>query len=171
MWMSPLPVDGGWIDGCSGEWMGRLCGWMEIDMNGRTIWWHVYCDINKPIACLVDLQSPNAIRLKICLSITIFFSFTYSPMSSHFLEFSACVISSPRLVLSSLPSPLCRELHFTPEWLNSPHRNGDSNACSIAALNNLEQQSEYPTRVSDRYGQTSQTLDLFLPLTLFGAAA
>ena len=129
-----------------------------------------YCNINTPIARLMDLESPNfdVMWLKICLkNSTTFLCFTYcSPNSCDYVSFfqylSSCheslQISHPRAEVLYLGD---FNVHHT-EWLSSTHTDlGGNEAYSFSILHDLEQIIKHPTRVPDRHDHTPNILDLF----------
>ena len=129
-----------------------------------------YCNINTPIARLMDLESPNfdVLWLKICLSTsTILLCFCYcSPNSFDHSTFFDYLTSCHESLQSSHPHSEILyigdfNVHHT-EWLNSSRTDsGGREALSFSILHDLEQIIKHPTRVPDRHDQAPNILDLF----------
>ena len=134
-----------------------------------------YCNINTPIARLMDLESPHfdVLWLKIYLpTTTIFLCFCYcSPNATNFPSFFEYLTSCHESLLSSHPHAEVLyigdfNVHHT-DWLKSTHTDvGGIEAFHFSISNELEQIIKHPTRVPDRHDHAANPLDLFLHLTL-----
>ena len=129
-----------------------------------------YCNINTPVARLMDLESPDfdVLWLKIYLpSITILICFCYCS-GDHFdyVSFFEYLTSCHESLLTSHPHAEILyigdfNVHHT-EWLNSPRTDvGGNEALAFSILHEMEQIIEHPTHVPDRHDQARNTLDLF----------
>ena len=129
-----------------------------------------YCNINTPIARLMELESPNfdVLWLKICLSTTtILICFCYCPYNSfNYTSFFDYLSSCHESLQSSHPQAEILyigdfNIHHT-EWLNSSRTDfGGREAYSFSILHELEQIIKQPTRVPDRHDHAPNPLDLF----------
>ena len=129
-----------------------------------------YCNINTPIARLMDLESPHfdVLWLKIYLpTTTIILCFCYcSPNATDFLSFFEYLTSCHESLLTKHPHAEVLyigdfNVHHT-DWLQSTHTDvGGIEAFHFSISNELEQIIKHPTRVPDRHDHTANTLDLF----------
>ena len=129
-----------------------------------------YCNINTPIARLMDLESPHfdVLWLKIYLpTTTIFLFFCYcSPNATNFPSFFEYLTSYHESLLSSHPHAEVLyigdfNVHHT-DWLKSTHTDvGGIEAFHFSISNELEQIIKHPTRVPDRHDHAANPLDLF----------
>ena len=129
-----------------------------------------YCNINTPIARLMDLESPHfdVLWLKIYLpTTTIFLCFCYcSPNATNFPSFFEYLTSCHESLLSSHPHAEVLyigdfNVHHT-DWLKSTHTDvGGIEAFHFSISNELEQIIKHPTRVPDRHDHAANPLDLF----------
>ena len=129
-----------------------------------------YCNINTPIARLMDLESPHfdVLWLKIYLpTTTIFLCFCYcSPNATNFPSFFEYLTSCHESLLSSHPHAEVLyigdfNVHHT-DWLKSTHTDvGVIEAFHFSISNELEQIIKHPTRVPDRHDHAANPLDLF----------
>ena len=131
----------------------------------------VYCNINTPIARLMDLESPHfdVLWLKIYLpTTTIFFFFFFfcSPNATDFLSFFEYLTFYHESMLTSHPHAevLYSEdftVHHT-DWLQSTYTDvGGIEAFHFFISSKLEQIMKHPTCVPDCHDQAANTLDLF----------
>ena len=129
-----------------------------------------YCYINRPIAKLMDLESPHfdVLWLKIYLpTTTTYLCFYYcspNPTSfPSFFEYRTCCHES---LLTSHPHAEVLyigdfNVHHT-DWLQSTHTDvGRTEAFHFSISNEPEQIIKHPTRVPDHYEHAANTLDLF----------
>ena len=129
-----------------------------------------YCNINTPIARLMDLESPHfdVLWLKNYLpTTTIFLCFCYcSPNATNFPSFFEYLTSCHESLLSSHPHAEVLyigdfNVHHT-DWLKSTHTDvGGIEAFHFSISNELEQIIKHPTRVPDRHDHAANPLDLF----------
>ena len=129
-----------------------------------------YCNINTPIARLMDLGSPHfdVLWLKIYLpTTTIILCFCYcSVNATDFLSFFEYLTSCHKSLLTKHPRAEVLyigdfNVHHT-DWLQSTHTDvGGIEAFYVSISNELEQIIKHPTRVPDRHDHTANTLDLF----------
>ena len=129
-----------------------------------------YCNINTPIARLMDLESPHfdVLWLKIYLpTTTIFLCFCYcSPNATNFPSFFEYLTSCHESLLSSQPHAEVLyigdfNVHHT-DWLKSTHTDvGGIEAFHFSISNELEQIIKHPTHVPDRHDHAANPLDLF----------
>ena len=129
-----------------------------------------YCNINTPIARLMDLESPHfdVLWLKIYLpTTTIILCFYYcSPNATDFLSFFEYLTSCHESLLTKHPHAEVLyigdfNVRHT-DWLQSTHTDvGGIEAFHFSISNELEQIIKHPTRVPDRHDHTANTLDLF----------
>ena len=129
-----------------------------------------YCNINTPIARLLDLESPHfdVLWLKIYLpTTTIFLCFCYcSPNATNFPSFFEYLTSCYESLLSSHPHAELLyigdfNVHHT-DWLKSTHTDvGGIEAFHFSISNELEQIIKHPTHVPDRHDHAANPLDLF----------
>ena len=129
-----------------------------------------YCNINTPIARLMDLESPHfdLLWLKIYLpTTTIFLCFCYcSPNATNFPSFFEYLTSCHESLLSSHPRAEVLyigdfNVHHT-DCFKSTHTDvGGIEAFHFSISNELEQIIKHPTRVPDCHGHAANPLDLF----------
>ena len=129
-----------------------------------------YCNINTPIARLMDLESPHfdVLWLKIYLpTIIIILCFCYSsPNTTNFLSFFEYLTSCLESLLTSHPHAEVLyigdfNVRHT-DWLQSTHTDvGGIEAFHFSISNNLEQIIKHPTHVPDNHDHAANTLDLF----------
>ena len=123
----------------------------------------------------MDLESPHfdVLWLKIYLpTTTIILCFScYSPNATDFLSFFEYLTSCHESLLTAHPHAevLCigdfNILHT--DWVQSTHTDvGGIEAFHFYISNELEQIIKHPIRVSDRYDQAGNTLDLLYSLLL-----
>ena len=127
-----------------------------------------YCNINTPIARLMDLESPHfdVFWLKIYLpTTTIFLCFCYcSPNATNFPFFFEYLTFCHESLLSSHPHAEVVyigdfNVHHT-DWLKSTHTDvGGIEAFHFYISNKLEQIIKHPTRVPDRHDHAANPLD------------
>ena len=129
-----------------------------------------YCNINTPIARLMDLESPDfdVLWLKICLpTVTIILCFCYCSLElTSYPAFFQHLTSRHEALLISHPNAEILYLgdfnvHHV-EWLHSPNTDvGGREAFNFSISHDLEQIIQHPTRIPDRHGDTPNILDLF----------
>ena len=129
-----------------------------------------YCNINTPIARLMDLESPHFDVLWLIIYLpttTIFLCFCYcSPNATNFPSFFEYLTSCHESLLSSHPQAEVLyignfNVHHT-DWLKSTHTDvGGIEAFHFSISNELEQIIKHPTRVPDRHDHATNPLDLF----------
>ena len=129
-----------------------------------------YCNINTPIARLMDLESPHfdVLWLKIYFpTTTIILCFCYcSPNATNFLSFFGCLTSCHESLLTKhLHAEVLYigdfNVHHT-DWFQSTHTDvGGIEAFHFSISNELEQIIKHPTRAPDRHGHATHILDLF----------
>ena len=134
-----------------------------------------YCNINTPIARLMDLESPHfdVLWLKIYLpTTTIILCFCYcSSNATDFLSFFEYLTSCHESLLTKHQHTEVLyigdfNVHHA-DWLQSTHTDvGGIEAFHFSISNELEHIIKHPTRVPDRHDHTANTLDLFFTSNL-----
>ena len=129
-----------------------------------------YCNINTPVARLMDLESPNfdVLWLKIFLpTVTVILCFCYcSPDHTDYPAFFQYLTSCHEALLTSHPHAEVLymgdfNVHHI-EWLHSNTTDvGGREAFDFSISHELEQIIQHPTRVPDRHSDRANILDLF----------
>merc|ERR1711911_229190 len=129
-----------------------------------------YCNINTPIARLMDLESPDfdVLWLTICLpTVTIILCFCYCSLElTSYPAFFQYLTSCHEALLLSHPHAEVLymgdfNVHHV-DWLHSSTTDvGGREAFDFSISHELEQIIQHPTRVPDRHGDRANILDLF----------